>query len=151
MDDTDSDALTVNFGSGEQERLEFAFAAADLARSRVLHDDWLEPTVSICAGPFSGAARVHVIASDFVRLLPQLRSLYDTLRGTATFDTIERQIAFTLTGDGKGHITLAGFFEDRAGGDNRIQFSLSFDQTLLPRSIAQIERLLHTISKIRNA
>ncbi|MBC7992457.1 MAG: hypothetical protein H7Z15_04345 [Rhizobacter sp.] len=85
-----------------------------------------------------------------MRILPQLRSLYDTLHGTATFDTIERQISFTLTGDGKGHITLAGFLADRAGGDNRLEFSLSYDQTLLPRSIGQIEHLLRATTKTRD-
>ena len=151
MDETDSDTLIVGFGSTEHKRLQFAFTGPDLARSRVLYDDWLEPSVSVQAGPFSGTTRVYISASDFVRFLPQLRSLYDTLHDTATFDTIERQVGFTLTGDGKGHITLAGFLEDRAGGDNRIEFRLSYDQTLLSSSISQIGHLLHTTTKARNA
>lgn len=75
-------------------------------------------------------------------MLPQLQRLYATLRGIATFQTVERQVGFTLTGDGKGHIELVGFLKDRGGGDNSIQFRLSYDQTLLPRSITQIEALL---------
>jgi hypothetical protein len=151
MNEADGDTLIVNFGSAERERLQFAFTEPDLARSRVLYDDWLEPSVSVQAGPFSGTTRVYISASDFVRFLPQLRNLHDTLQGTATFDTIERQVGFTLTGDGKGHITLAGFLEDRAGGDNRFEFTLSYDQTLLPRSITQMGHLLRATTKTHDA
>jgi len=146
MDDIHN-SIVVGFGFADHERLQFTFSAADLARSRTLHDDWLEPTVSICAGPFSGAARVYLNASDFAHLLPQVQRLYTTLRGIATFESIEGQVAFTLTGDAKGHIELAGFLKDRAGGHNSIQFRLFFDQTALPRSITQIEALLRATAK----
>lgn len=151
MDETDSETLIIGFGYPDRERVQFAFIPADLARSRVLSDDWLRPRASVGAGPFRGETDVYVTVSDFARLLPELRALYDSLRGTATFATIEQQVGFTISGDGMGHITLSGFLEDRAGGDNRLEFRLSYDQTLLVHSISEVDALLHATSKTRKA
>ena len=137
MNDTDNEALSISFGHPERERLEFVFPSS----GRPIQG-WFHPTVTVSSGPFSGSTNAYCELSDFARLLPELQRLYDELRGTATFATIERQIGFTLTGDGLGHIELRGFFDDRAGGDNRLNFSISFDQTLLWHSIPEIRDFL---------
>jgi len=75
--------------------------------------------------------------------LPDLQRLYDSLRGTATFEPIEDQIGFTLKGDGLGHIVLQGFLHDKAGGTNRLSFEIAYDQTMLWHSIAEIGDFLY--------
>jgi hypothetical protein len=131
------DAAYVGFGHPDRERVEFVFPPG-----RPDSDGWLRPTVTVSSGPFSGSADVYCSVSDFAQLLPDLQRLYDTLRGTATFDTIEGQIGFALTGDGLGHIALRGFLDDRAGGSNRLSFHIAYDQTLLWHSIAEIRDFL---------
>ena len=142
MNQTDDEAVSISFGHLERERLEFVFPSI-----RRDSEGWLHPVVRISAGPFFGSANAYCELSDFTRLLPELQSLYDTLRGTATFETIEGQVAFTLTGDGLGHIELRGFLTDSAGGSNRLNFAIAFDQTLLWHSIPEFQDLLDANSK----
>src|SRR5688572_29866825 len=75
MEETESESLIVGFGSAEYERLQFASPRPIFLAVGFLYDDWLEPTASVHAGPFSVAARAYVSASNFMRLLPQLRGL----------------------------------------------------------------------------
>lgn len=58
---------------------------------------------------------------------------------------MESQVGFTLAGDGLGHIVLCGHLWDRCDGDNELGFTLRFDQTLLPPSIAQIDKFLQGV------
>src|SRR5690349_16976024 len=94
------DDIMISFGSFEWERLEFVVEAASFTRPRTESDDWLDVQVLVQASAFHGTARVCVTLGDFTRLLPEMRALYDSLRGAATFATIERQVGFTITGDG---------------------------------------------------
>ena len=130
----------VSFGQTEHERLEFVFDSAGTLTERSESDTWLDATVSVQVSTFRGHAKVSITAGDFARLLPQLRSLHESLRGSATFETLERQIGFTVTGDGRGHISLQGSLGDRFAQANRIEFTLAFDQTLLGQSILQIDQ-----------
>ena len=119
VNDPDDEAVSIGFGHSQHELLKFVFPPR-----RADSEGWLLPIVTVLAGPFSGSTNVYCCVSDFARLLPDLQRLYDTLRGIATFDTIESQIGFTLTGDGLGHIALRGFLDDRAGGSNRLTFDI---------------------------
>ena len=57
------------------------------------------------------------------------------------FSTMEGQIAFSLAGDGKGHVRVHGEACDAPGSDNRLHFSFDIDQTYL----TQIRRSLQVI------
>ncbi len=142
MNDTDDEAASIRFGHPEHERVEFVFPPG-----RADTEGWLRPSVTISCGPFSGTTAVYCSVSDFARLLPDLQRLYDSLRGTAAFDTTETQIGFTLTGDGLGHIELRGFLDEHAGGGTRLSFDISFDQTLLWHSISEIQQFLDANSQ----
>jgi hypothetical protein len=131
--------LIISFGQAAYERVQFAFDRDTLASSAVESEVWLDAVVTAQASSLRGEAKVSIMKGDFARLLSGLRPLYHSLRGAATFDTLEDQVGFTITGDGMGHIVLKGFLRDRAGGDNRLEFTLRFDQTLLAQSIAQID------------
>jgi len=142
MNDAENESVFISFGHPQRERLEFVFPSGGRHMQ-----GWLHPMVTIVAGPFSGATDVYCDASDFALLLPELQRLYDALRGTATFSTIERQVGFTLTGDGLGHIELRGFLYDRAGGSNRLDFAINFDQTLLWHSVSELRDFLKANSQ----
>jgi hypothetical protein len=46
-----------------------------------------------------------------------------------------------LTGDGKGHVELAGEVADQPGIGNRLHFTLHLDQSQLGASIHELERV----------
>jgi hypothetical protein len=146
MAHADRESLIVSFGYPERERLEFAFAAPEISS-----DDWLRARSTVAVGGFHGETDLYLEASDFARLLPDLRQLYETLRGSVDFTTTENQVGFRLTGDGRGHVKLCGHLLDQAGDGNRLDFTLDYDQTLLWHSIAEIDDLLAAIGGGKDA
>jgi len=74
--------------------------------------------------------------------MSQLRPLFETLRGSAQFATLEEQLVLRLTGDGKGHIQLHGEMADQPGIGNRLHFALQFDQSQLGESIRALETII---------
>lgn len=93
--------------------------------------DWLRCTVEARAGAFHGAFPVSLLVDELEALYSIVDRLYERLRGSATWHTLEGQIELTLSGDGLGHITAEGTCTDVAGTGNRLAFTLSSDQTLL--------------------
>lgn len=81
------------------------------------------------------------MTGELEKFLLELRSLLETLSGTATFTTMEEQLSLKLASDGIGHIELRGEVEDQAGIGNRLHFKLQFDQTQLRTSVSELERV----------
>ena len=69
-------------------------------------DDWLKSTIDVRAGSFRGSVPVTLLTIDFPAFRKQLEPLYDSLSGVAKFETIERQLRFTCTGNGHGGILI---------------------------------------------
>ena len=145
MAHTERESVIVRFGHPEGERLEFAFAGSELERFQSSPDDWIRAAGTVAVGGFRGDSELWFMSADFAGLLPELRELYETLRGDVDFKTTEDQVGFRLNGDGRGHIELRGHFLDRIGDGNRLDFTLNFDQSLLRHSIAQIGDLVAAI------
>jgi hypothetical protein len=104
-------------------------------------DNWLTVEISVHAGGFHGKAGAALITSELVNFASELVPLFETLKGSARFETIEEQLSLRLVGDGKGHIELRGEVADRAGTGNRLRFTLQFDQSQLGISIRQLEKV----------
>jgi hypothetical protein len=151
MSHTERESVIVGFGHPEGERLDFVFAGSELERFRTSPDDWIRAGGTVAAGGFRGDTELWFMAAEFARLLPQLRRLYETLQGEVDFKTIEDQVGFRLTGDGRGHIVLHGYLLDRTGDGNRLDFTLSYDQTLLRQSILEISDLLAAVEAGKRA
>jgi hypothetical protein len=137
--------MEINFGHPERERITIFVEENSLQKLKPSTENWLGAKVDVQAGGFQGQASLFLEFSDFERFLPQARQLYETLEGEARFDTIEGQIQLVLKGDGKGHINLSGNLLDDCGIGNELSFKLEFDQTLLKRSISEIERFINTV------
>ena len=105
------------------------------------NDDWLDATIDVAAGAFSGRVSASLVTVDFARFRRELESLHQTLDGTATFETIERQLAIECVGNGRGGIGVTGMVEDRAGDGNQLKYQIDTDQTFLPALISQIRVL----------
>ena len=106
-------------------------------------DDWLDATIHVVAGAFSGCASALLVTCDFPRFRHELESLHHSLNGTATFATIERQLKIECTGNGRGGIEVTGTVEDRVVDGNALRFRFDTDQTFLPELIAQIHDIEH--------
>ncbi len=93
-----------------------------------------------------GAFRAHVAASlrreDFPPLRDGLKELNVSLSGQVRFTTIEEWLEIEITGDGRGHLAARGYVVEEPGGRNRLEFELKFDQTQLPRLIAELDAIV---------
>ena len=131
---------SVSFGGKEQERLEITA----IAREGDASDDyaWLTVQVSVRAGHFQGQYPAAFVTQELADLYHQGIILYESLKGTAEFKTLERQLGFIMTSNHLGHIELKGEARDEAGTGNTLKFSLTFDQTQLRTSLAELASLL---------
>ena len=105
-------------------------------------DNWLSVEIRVRAGGFRGKAAATIITSELTRFLSELRPLFETLRGSAEFATMEGQLGLRLVGDGKGHVELRGEVADQAGIGNRLHFVLQLDQSQLGTSIRDLEKVI---------
>jgi hypothetical protein len=106
------------------------------------HDDnWLTAKIQVCAGAFRGTVDAAIVTNELANFLAQLRALYENLRGTAEFTTLEEQLHLVLSSDRSGHVELAGDVVDQPGSGNRLNFILHFDPSQLRQSIAELERV----------
>jgi len=94
--------------------------------------NWLACELHISAGGFRGAFRADLRSEEFQTFLDEAEALSRALDGVASFSTMEEQIAFTLTGDGRGHVRVEGKAFDAPGSDNHLHFIFDIDQTYLP-------------------
>jgi len=104
--------------------------------------NWLNCEVSVASGQFHGRFIANLRSDEFHRFRARLTELYRTLSGKAELAPIEQQIEMTLSGDGKGHVAVAGVAVDRVGTGNRLTFSFAIDQTYLPLVISSLEAIL---------
>ncbi|QDO84648.1 hypothetical protein FM037_17285 [Shewanella psychropiezotolerans] len=105
-------------------------------------DNWLLCSISVSFGNFSGTFSASFQTYDFVKFSEEVQKLYTCLKGTATFDSIEGQLEFKLTGDGKGRIELEGNCMDTVGIGNELTFSTGFDQTYLRSIISDLDEVI---------
>jgi hypothetical protein len=109
-------------------------------------DHWVSVHVSVRAGGFSGEFSADFTASEILAFRDEMRALYESLHGTAKFNTLEGQLDLTLTGNGRGGIAVAGTCMDRAGIGNRLGFSLALDQTYLAQTLRQLDEVCRACS-----
>jgi hypothetical protein len=104
--------------------------------------NWIDCELQIVAGGFRGRFRADLRSEEFHTFLEEVEGLSRTVQGTASFSTMEGQIAFSLTDDGQGHVRVTGEAIDVAGIGNRLQFAFDIDQTHLPPICQSLEHLL---------
>jgi hypothetical protein len=102
----------------------------------------IKSIVTVKAGGFNGHFDCELMTTDFVSLNTGLSKLYDKLSGVASFNTIEGQVEMKITGDGIGHFTADCSVMDNEGIGNTLEFEITFDQTLIPEMLNQLENIL---------
>ncbi len=137
------DTMKFTLGGKEHERIEVDVAGYEREPVGEFYSDNLLPvTVSVKVGGFFGRFTAEFMSGDFSSFLTQLNDLYDTLSGTAEFNTIEGQLFLVAEGDGKGHIDVHGEARDGVGTGNQLLFELELDQTQLAKTIKELKNIV---------
>jgi len=108
--------------------------------SRDYYDNnWINSIVFIKCGQFQGEFSAQFMTEDFERFKQELKSLYTDLASPAHFTTIEEQLELIVTGDGRGHIEMQITACDKVADGAELQYTMSFDQTILKPVIEQLQ------------
>src|SRR5712691_11549446 len=70
--------------------------------------NWIESEIQVSAGAFRGRFRASLRSEEFESFRRELQVLMSSLRGEASFATIEGQLALELQGDDKGDVHGGG-------------------------------------------
>ena len=135
--------VAFSIGGLERNNVTVEVMSYERRASGEYHDDnWVVVTVSVSAGAFSGNFRATFVTDEFVAFRSELRELYRTLNGEATFTTLEGQLRLNLIGNGRGGITVKGEAFDNAGTDNCLTFEFATDQTYLVRTLEGLDQIV---------
>jgi hypothetical protein len=104
--------------------------------------DWVRCLIAAKLGGFQASFEAHLLASEFPPFRDALQTLWNDLRGEATFTTMEGQVTVRVRGDGRGHMSVSGELEDIAGIGNRLVFELELDQTCLVSTLSQFDDVI---------
>ncbi len=104
--------------------------------------DWVRARVRLDLGGFRGEFEMTPLASDMRRFRDALGPVYRDLRGAAEFETMEDQLYLKVEVDKLEHVTMRGHATDAAGRGNRLAFEVVFDQTLLRRTLSELDDAL---------
>jgi hypothetical protein len=102
-------------------------------------ESWLDTTISVQLGAFSGTFFANLQTWDFQKLLNEFIELHKNLNHCFTYEATEQQLSFNCKGDGIGHIGLNGSVMDQCGIGNELSFKIELDQSCLPDIIRQLE------------
>ena len=103
------------------------------------YEGWLRADVAIAVRGFKGLVSASFERDDFRMFEARLRPLYETLIGTAEFSSLEKQVVFSLKGDGRGGIAVSGEAWPQPCYENRLEFEFEIDQTFIPAILSQLE------------
>lgn len=110
--------------------------------------NWIKGLVEVKAGQFCGQFGSDFITIDFATFKNELSILYDRLNGPAIFTTLENQANIKITGDGTGHLKAECEVMDEPGFGSRLQFEIDFDQTYIPKTLKQLDKITNKFPKI---
>jgi hypothetical protein len=132
--------MIFSLGGAEKERIEIDVLRYERAPVGDFYDDnWLTVKIGVSAGGFRGSVAAAFLTSELEKFAAELQALFQTLKGIAEFQTLEKQLHLELKGDEKGHVALNGELLDQAGIGNQLNFSFQFDQVALGESIRGIK------------
>jgi hypothetical protein len=135
--------IAFSIGGSERNKVTVEVINYERPASGDYHDDnWVNVGIYIAVGAFSGRFAASFLTEEFVVFRSQLRQLYETLTGEATFTTMEGQLALNLVGDGRGGITLKGEALDQPGTGNCLSFEMALDQTYLASALDGLDQIV---------
>ncbi len=134
--------MRVVFGKPETDGIEVTVLGRSHPGSTDFWDgNWVRTAVAAKVGGFTANFVVDLRTDEFRSFHAELKSLYTTLGGVATFETMEGCVTLNLSGDGMGHVALDADLMDTPGIGNHLRCSLSLDQTYLPAIMDSLDEL----------
>ncbi|CAH1191241.1 conserved hypothetical protein [Candidatus Nitrotoga sp. BS] len=129
-----------SLGESAHERVEVTVLGYERQPSGDYQDDnWLTVEVSLAVGGFRGRFQASFLTAEITEFRDQLVALNKSLKGEAKLVTIETQLLLSLTGNGRGGISLKGEAWDQPGVGNQLAFGLNLDQTHLANTLQQLD------------
>jgi hypothetical protein len=104
--------------------------------------NWLASEVKVAVGGFRAAFRADLRAEELQAFRDQIDALVQSVEGAASFSTLEGQIALTISGDVRGHVSVRGEARDVPAGDNLLQFAFEIDQTYLKSIYVSLDAIV---------
>jgi hypothetical protein len=145
------ETVEVRIGSSEREGLTIhVLGRMHPAATDYWDGNWLLAPIDIAVGAYSGRVDAGLRVDELARFRTELEALYQTLDGDAHLSSIEGWVDMTASGDGLGHVTVAGSTRDRPGVGNQLFFRLEVDQTFLPpiiEALLAVERALPVLGR----
>lgn len=111
-------------------------------------EGWAQTSVEVKTNHFHGVISPWVEERDFSLFTNSLSTLYQTLKGIASFETTEGQITFKLEAKSGGQIELSGVAWSEACYGSKLEFEVSLDQTFLQEPLSNLEAYFSS-SKIK--
>jgi hypothetical protein len=141
----------ISFGGERYERVSIeVLGYVHAERLGNLYDNnWLRVQVAVAAGSFRVSFDAMFLAQELVKFQDELSLLYNSVKGTARFETLEGQLQLDLTCDALGSVALHGVARDQAGIGNKLDFSLNLDQTQVGSALQQLRDIL-VLYPVRN-
>ena len=132
-----------SLGESEHERVEVTVSGYERQPSGDYHDDnWLTVEVSLAVGGFRGRFQASFLTAELTEFRDQLVALNKSLKGEAKLATMETQLLLSLTGNGRGGISLKGEAWDQPGIGNRLAFGFNLDQTHLANTLRELDAVI---------
>jgi len=132
-----------SLGESKHERVEVTVSGYERQPSGDYHDDnWLTVEVSLVVGGFRGRFQASFLTAELTEFRDQLVALNKSLKGEAKLATMETQLLLSLTGNGRGGISLKGEAWDQPGIGNRLAFGFNLDQTHLANTLRELDAVI---------
>ena len=103
-------------------------------------NNFIKTKITIKGGAFSGQYFADIMTVDFEKFKQELDTLYDNLKGSATFADREHALELKINGDGLGHFEVNVKAWDKPNIDcSELTFAMSFDQTEIKSKVNQLD------------
>jgi hypothetical protein len=94
-------------------------------------EGWSRATIEVHCDGWAGSVKGNFRRGELAGFAEEVRRLERKLSGIARLKPLEPNITLTLTGDGKGHITVEGVAQNDFANGTQLTFRFTIDQTYL--------------------
>jgi hypothetical protein len=114
-------------------------------RESAWESGWVDAEVTAKFGVWSGRYPARFHETDFSRFARDLAALYSELSGEAVLSSMDGYLDLTFTGDGLGHITVAGAAWDHPKWGSHLAIEFEIDQTYIPALLDSFESIVRNL------
>ena len=137
----------IHISATEQEYLAITILGRSIPQPTNIWDaNWLDVSLVLRTAYNSGEFQRHIKATilprELISFRNQLAALHQSLRGSATFSTLEGWLEMKCVGDGRGHIDIACQVRNEPGIGDTLNFQIHIDQTYLPAILSSLDDVL---------